>query len=89
MPRRRPPIPFPLPEIDFAAVYDLLSRPKTIDELIELLGMGPEVIDAAIRDGRLATRELGGHTVIFNEDVKRFLAGYEEPGESAPPPAAA
>jgi hypothetical protein len=88
MPRRRPPIPFPLPEIDFAAVYDFLSRPKTIDELIELLGMGPEVIDAAIRDGRLVTRKLEDHTVIFNEDVKRFLAGFDEPGKGAPPSAA-
>ena len=74
---------FPLSELDFDEVYSFLARPKTVDEIIDWLGMGSEIIHAAIRDGRLATRKLEGRTVVFNEDVKRFLASFGPCGAEA------
>jgi hypothetical protein len=83
MPRRHPLVPHPLADFDFGEVYDFLSRPKTIDEVIEWLG-DPKAIHAAIRDGHLGTRKVGDRTLITNDDLRQYFAWLGRSAETPP-----
>ena len=54
----------------------------TIEEAVEMSGIGRTTLYAQIRDGHLIARKIGRRTIIMASDLLAFLESLPEVGEA-------
>ena len=57
---------------------DIYRLAHSISEVVKLTGVGRSVLYEQIGEGRLRVRKLGRRTLIFDADLKTWLASLPE-----------
>jgi excisionase family DNA binding protein len=68
------------PERDIHSQESSCRLAHSVSEVVKLTGVGRSVLYEQIGEGRLRIRKLGRRTLIFDADLKAWLANLPEKG---------